>query len=63
MMKQKKRLPKKVTLKNLLTNEIVNGNMITEETIDGKQFFVIERNGIVTKLNKHAFIVMNGHSE
>lgn len=63
MMKQKKRLPKKVTLKNLLTNEIVNGNMITEETIDGKQFFVIERAGTITKLNKHAFIIMNGHSK
>lgn len=42
-------------LKNSLSNEIIIVDIINEEEIDGKKFWVVHRNGRTLKLSKDAF--------
>jgi hypothetical protein len=50
---------KNATLKNRLNNELFFGDVINEESIDGKTFFVVRKEGKVFKLNKDSFVVQN----
>lgn len=45
------------TLRNRINNETFAGDIINEESIDGKTFFVIRNNGKVFKLNKDSYVV------
>lgn len=50
--------PRAIKLKNRLNNDIIEGVLINEENIDGKNYFVVRfLNGAVNKFNKEAFIV------
>lgn len=44
-----------VKLKNRLNNQVIVGDIINEEEIDGKQFWVIRTNDRVLKLAKDAY--------
>jgi hypothetical protein len=59
-MKSKHNVIQRVTLKNRLNNETVSGDLIKEEDIDGKRYFVLfnERERRTFKLAKDAFILM-----
>lgn len=44
-----------ITLKNRLNNQLIVGDIINEEEIDGKQFWVIKSNNRTLKLAKDAY--------
>ena len=51
--------PKHIKLKNKLNNDIIEGILINEDSIDGQAYFVIKfLNGTVNKFNKEAFTVV-----
>lgn len=47
-----------VKLKNKLNGQLIVGDIINEEEIDGKPFWVVKTNGRVLKLAKDAYSVM-----
>lgn len=51
-------IPRYVTLKNRLTNEIIQCIILNEEVIDDVVFFVVEANGRRAKLNKAAYDII-----
>lgn len=55
-------IKKNATLKNRLNNELFYGDVINEESIEGKMFFVIRKEGKVFKLSKDSFSVVNQKS-
>jgi len=46
-----------VTLKNKINSETYVGDVINEESIDGKQFLVVRSNGKVYKFNKDSYTI------
>lgn len=48
----------KVKLKNTLTNEEIVVDIHNEEEIDGKKFWIVQRNNRVLKLSKDAFTLV-----
>lgn len=50
-------IKRNATLRNRINNETFAGDIINEECIDGKTFFVIRNNGKVFKLNKDSYVV------
>lgn len=50
-------IKKNVTLKNRLNNELFFGDIINEESIDGKNFYVLKTNGKYFKFNKDSFSI------
>ena len=48
-----------VTLKNAFNNTSTTGDIINEEEIDGRAFYVIKCNGRVQKLAKEAHTIVN----
>lgn len=49
-----------VKLRNKFNNEIVAGDVVNEEEIEGKLFWVIKQNARVMKLAKEAYVLQNG---
>lgn len=50
---------KNATLKNRLNNELFTGDIINEESIEGKMFFVVRKEGRIFKFNKDSFSVQS----
>lgn len=50
-------IKKNVTLKNRLNNELFSGDIINEENIDGKNFYVLKTNGRFFKFNKDSYTI------
>jgi hypothetical protein len=48
----------KVTLKSRLNNQIVEGDIIAEEEIDGEAFWIMRTHNRVLKLAKSAYTVV-----
>ena len=44
-----------VSLKNRLSNEIINCDIINEDVIEGKLYFVVRQNGRVLKYAKDSY--------
>jgi hypothetical protein len=44
------------TVVNHLTNEVITGDLINEDEIEGKKFYVMRINGRVLKLAKEAYM-------
>ena len=50
--------PRAIRLRNRLNGDVIEGVLINEENIDGKNYYVIKfLNGSVNKFNKEAFYV------
>lgn len=49
-----------VKLKNKFNNEIVTGDIVNEEDIEGKTFWVIKQNARLMKLAKEAYVLQHG---
>ena len=47
-----------VRLKNNVTNEVTNGDIVNEEEIEGKQFYVVRVGPRYLKLSKEGFSLM-----
>ena len=48
--------PRAIKLRNRLNGDVIEGILINEENIDGKNYFVVKfLNGAVNKFNKEAF--------
>jgi hypothetical protein len=45
-------------LRNALSSELIVVDIINEEEIDGKKFWVVQRNGRTLKLSKDAFALV-----
>jgi len=48
-----------VTLKNRFNNELFQGDIINEESIDGKTFYVVRKDSKIFKFNKDSFVVQS----
>jgi len=48
---------KNATFKNKFNNDIYTGDLINEDTIDGKIFFVIRKDSKVFKLSKESYSI------
>lgn len=46
-----------ITLKNVFNTGDITGDIINEEEIDGKLFYVVKSNNRVLKLAKEAYII------
>ena len=58
VMKRSKFVVKRnVTLTNRVTNETITGDIINEDDIEGRPFFVIKSGARVMKLAKDAYII------
>jgi len=52
--------PRPVKIKNKLNGDVVEGILINEEEIEGRNYFVIKfLNGTVNKFNKEAFTLLS----
>jgi len=51
-------IKKNITLKNRLNSEMFKGDIVNEENIDGKMFYVLKCNGRFFKFNKDSFTVL-----
>ena len=52
--------PRSIRIKNRVSGDVLEGTLVNEENIDGKNFFVIRFiNGSVNKFNKEAFTVLS----
>lgn len=49
-----------VKLKNKFNNEVVIGDIINEEDIEGKSFWVLKQNARFMKLAKEAYVLQHG---
>lgn len=49
-----------VTLKNRFNSDTVQCDIINEDSIDGKLYYVVRQNGRVVKYSKESFSVMRG---
>lgn len=55
-MKQNQYVPKQnITLYNRLNNEVITGDLINEDEIEGQKFYVVRVNNRVLKLHKEAY--------
>jgi len=52
-------IKRNVSLRNRINNDLYYGDVINEESIDGKIFFVVRKEGKVFKLNKDSYVVQN----
>jgi len=52
-------IKRNATLRNRINNDLYYGDVINEENIDGKVFFVVRKEGKVFKLNKDSYVVQN----
>ena len=51
--------PRSVKIKNKLNGDVIEGILVNEENIDGKNYFVLRfLNGAVNKFNKEAYSVV-----
>lgn len=51
--------PRSVRIKNKLNGDVIEGILVNEENIDGKNYFVLRfLNGAVNKFNKEAYSVV-----
>jgi hypothetical protein len=48
-----------ITLKNRFNNELFQGDIINEESIDGKTFYVVRKDSKIFKFNKDSFVVQS----
>ena len=49
-----------IRIKNRVSGDVLEGTLVNEENIDGKNFFVIRFiNGAVNKFNKEAYTVLS----
>lgn len=55
MLRNQYRIKQNITLKNRLNNQMIVGDIINEEEIDGKHFWVIKSNNRTLKLAKDAY--------
>lgn len=55
MLRSQYKIKPNVTLKNRVNNQTVVGDIIGEEEIDGKQFWIIRSNNRALKLAKDAY--------
>lgn len=52
--------PRSIRIKNRVSGDVIEGVLVNEENIDGKNFFVIRFiNGSTNKFNKEAFTVLS----
>lgn len=52
--------PRSIRIKNRVSGDVLEGVLVNEENIDGKNFFVIRFiNGAVNKFNKEAYTVLS----
>jgi len=52
--------PRSVKIKNRLNGDVIEGILINEEEIEGRQYLVIRfLNGTVNKFNKEAYTLLN----
>lgn len=52
--------PRSIKIKNRVSGDVLEGTLVNEENIDGKNFFVIRfLNGSINKFNKEAFTVLS----
>jgi hypothetical protein len=49
-----------VRLRNKFNNEVVSGDVVNEEEIEGKLFWVIKQNARTMKLAKEAYVLQHG---
>lgn len=59
MIKQNYKVKPNVILINRVTKEQVSGNIINEDDIEGKTFYVFQVGNRVMKLSKEAFSIKN----
>lgn len=52
-------IKRNAVLRNRMNNDLYYGDVINEENIDGKVFFVVRKEGKVFKLNKDSYVVQN----
>lgn len=52
-------IKRNAVLRNRMNNDLYYGDVINEESIDGKVFFVVRKEGKVFKLNKDSYVVQN----
>ena len=51
--------PRSVKIKNKLNGDVIEGTLVNEENIDGKNYFVLRfLNGAVNKFNKEAYSIV-----
>lgn len=55
MLRNQYKIKPNVTLKNRVNNQTVVGDIVGEEEIDGKQFWIIRSNNRALKLAKDAY--------
>lgn len=60
MRKNTYKLKPNVKLRNKFNNEVVAGDVVNEEEIEGKLFWVIKQNARMLKLAKEAYVLQNG---
>lgn len=48
-----------VRLRNKFNNEIIAGDIVNEEEIEGKFFWILKQNARTMKLAKEAYVIQN----
>jgi hypothetical protein len=60
MRKKTYKIKPDVRLRNKFNNEVVAGDVVNEEEIEGKLFWVIKQNARTMKLAKEAYVLQHG---
>jgi hypothetical protein len=55
--RQQYKIKENVTLKNIFNTGDIIGDIINEEEIEGKPFYVVRSNNRVLKLSKEAYLI------